>query len=83
MSDRVDEWKGKVKKGVGDLTDDEKMKREGQAEETSAKAKREAEGAVEQGKGKAEETWGDITDDPERQAQGQAEQAKGDVRRTG
>lgn len=83
MTDRVDEWKGKVKKGVGDLTGDEQMKREGQAEEAAAKAKREAEGALEQGKGKAEEAWGDITDDPERQASGEAEQTKGDIRRTG
>lgn len=83
MTDRLDEWKGKAKQGVGDLTDDEKMKREGQAEEETAKAQREAKGAAEEGKGKAEETWGDITDDPERQAQGEAEQIKGEARRTG
>ena len=83
MSDRVDEWKGKAKQGVGDLTGDEQMKREGQAEEAEAKAEREAKGALEEGKGKAEETWGDITDDPEHQARGEAEQIKGDARRKG
>lgn len=42
-----EEMKGKVKEGVGDLTDNEKMKREGE---------------MDQLKGKAQKSWGDVKD---------------------
>ena len=83
MTDRVDELKGKVKKGLGDLTGNEEMEREGKAEEATAKAKREAEGAIDKGAGKAEEAWGDVTDDPEHQVKGKARQAEGEAKRAG
>jgi uncharacterized protein YjbJ (UPF0337 family) len=42
-----DQGKGNVKQGVGDLTDNEQMKGEGQVDEL---------------KGKGEQAWGDIKD---------------------
>lgn len=83
MSDRVDELKGKIKEGVGDLTGDEQMQREGEAEATAAKMERESEGAMDKGIGKAQETWGDVTDDHETEAEGKARQFEGDVKRAG
>ncbi len=39
MGMNADQAKGKVKQAVGDLTGDEKLKKEGQADETAGKAK--------------------------------------------
>ena len=83
MSDRIDEAKGEIKKGIGDLTGNEEMEREGKAEAERARLEREAEGAVDQGVGKAQETWGDLTDDPETEAKGKARQVEGDIKRAG
>jgi uncharacterized protein YjbJ (UPF0337 family) len=83
MSSRIDEIKGKVKQGVGSLTGNDEMEREGQAEETEAKVERETEGAVDQAVGKAQETWGQVTDDEETEAEGQARQVEGDIKRAG
>jgi uncharacterized protein YjbJ (UPF0337 family) len=83
MSTRVDEIKGKVKQGVGSLTGNDDMAREGEAEATRAKAEREAEGMVDQTVGKLEETVGDITDDTQTELEGKARQAEGDIKRTG
>jgi len=35
----VDKTKGKMKQAIGDLTDDERLRREGQADESAGKAK--------------------------------------------
>ncbi len=83
MSDRVDEIIGKAKQSIGNLTGNEDMKRDGDAQATEAKAKRETEGAVDQGAGKVQETWGDITDDKETEAEGKAKQVEGDIERAG
>ena len=48
MSGEMDKAKGKVKKAVGDLTDDSEMKREGHVDEGAGKAK----GAVDKVKDK-------------------------------
>jgi len=37
-----DEAKGRIKQAAGDLTDDERLKREGEIDETSGKAKSKA-----------------------------------------
>ena len=39
MSGKTDELKGRTKEAYGDLTDDEKMKREGRRDETAGKTK--------------------------------------------
>lgn len=40
MAGEKDELKGRVKQAVGDLTDDDRMRREGKKDETAGKAKR-------------------------------------------
>ncbi len=39
MSGQGDEFKGKLKKAAGDLTDDKELRREGRADELAGKAK--------------------------------------------
>jgi uncharacterized protein YjbJ (UPF0337 family) len=51
MAGEVDKAKGRVKKAVGDLTDDEDLKREGEIDETTGKVK----GAIEKVADKARE----------------------------
>jgi uncharacterized protein YjbJ (UPF0337 family) len=83
MGDRIDELQGRAKQGVGTLTGDEDMEREGKAEADWAKAKRETEGAFDQGVGRAQEVTGDILDDEDMEARGKARQLEGDVKRAG
>ena len=83
MTDRLEETKGRLKEGVGDLTGNEQMEREGRAEADGAKVRREVEGAVDQGVGKVQEEWGDLTDDPATEAKGKARQLEGDAKRAG
>ena len=83
MDERVQEIKGQVKKGVGTLTGNEEMKREGEAEAKAAKLAREAEGAVDEAVGTAQEKVGDVTDDTETELKGKARQAEGEIKRTG
>jgi uncharacterized protein YjbJ (UPF0337 family) len=83
MGDRVDETIGNTKKALGDMTGNEDLEREGQAQADGAKLHREVEGAVDQTVGKAQETWGDITDDKETELAGQARQAEGQAKRAG
>jgi uncharacterized protein YjbJ (UPF0337 family) len=83
MSTRIDEFKGKVKQSVGNLTGNDDMAREGEAEATQAKAEREVEGAVDQAVGSVKETVGDITDDQKTEMEGQARKVEGDIKRAG
>jgi uncharacterized protein YjbJ (UPF0337 family) len=55
MSGTADEMKGRVKEAAGDLTDDERLKKEGQADQTAGKVKK----TIEKGKDKLD----DIVDD--------------------
>jgi len=45
MDSNVDQTKGRIKQAVGDLTDDEDLKKEGRADETAGKVKGFAEDA--------------------------------------
>jgi len=45
MEDRIDEAKGRAKEAAGDLTDDERLKREGKMDRAGAKVKRVARNA--------------------------------------
>jgi len=47
MSSQTDKAKGRIKEAAGDLTDDESLKREGQADQAGAKVKETAERAHE------------------------------------
>jgi uncharacterized protein YjbJ (UPF0337 family) len=42
MEDRFDEAKGRAKEAIGDLTDDEDLKREGKADRAAASVKEKA-----------------------------------------
>ena len=46
MSGKTDEMKGRVKEAAGDLTDNERMKREGQVDQAAGKTKQAADKAV-------------------------------------
>ena len=52
MGDKMDEAKGRAKEAVGDLTDDEKLKREGQLDRAGATVKEKAGDAVDNAKDK-------------------------------
>ncbi len=83
MSTRVDEIKGKVKQGVGSLTGNEDMAREGEAEATKAKAERETKGMVDQAVGTVEEKVGELTDDKQTELEGKGRKIEGDIERAG
>ena len=83
MGDRMDELQGRAKEGIGNLTGNEGMAREGDAEADAAKLGREAEGAIDQGVGKAQEAVGDMIDDEDMEARGEARQMEGDLKRVG
>jgi len=55
MGDKMDEAKGRTKEAVGDLTDDEKLKREGKLDRAGAKVKETAEKTVDSAKDKMNE----------------------------
>jgi uncharacterized protein YjbJ (UPF0337 family) len=46
MTDKADEMKGRAEEALGDLTDDERLKREGKIDRSAAKIKGKAEDAV-------------------------------------
>jgi uncharacterized protein YjbJ (UPF0337 family) len=83
MGDRIDELQGRAKEGVGTLTGDERMAREGRTEADMAKVKRETEGAIDQGVGRAQEVTGDVLGDEDMEARGKARQLEGDAKRAG
>jgi uncharacterized protein YjbJ (UPF0337 family) len=59
MGEKTDEAKGRAKEAVGDLTDDEKLKREGKMDRAGAAVKRKTGEAVD----KTKEVVDDLTDD--------------------
>jgi uncharacterized protein YjbJ (UPF0337 family) len=82
-----EELKGNIKKGFGDLTDDEQMQAEGeadrlkgQARQDAAKASEYTKGAGEELKGNIKKGFGDLTDDEQMQAEGEADRLKGQAR---
>jgi uncharacterized protein YjbJ (UPF0337 family) len=52
MSERFDEAKGKAKEAVGDLTDDDDLKREGKLDQAGASVKEKVGDAVDKAKDK-------------------------------
>jgi uncharacterized protein YjbJ (UPF0337 family) len=83
MSDRVDELKGKLKKGLGDLTGNERLQAEGEVQSEDARAKRKTKGAVREAGGAVKEGFGKLTGDEATQAEGAAEKLRGKAERTG
>jgi len=83
MGNRIDELQGQIKKGVGSLTGNEEMERDGAAQTEEARLKREAEGTLDQAAGTVEEKFGDDTAATETELKGKARQVEGDIERTG
>jgi uncharacterized protein YjbJ (UPF0337 family) len=52
MGDKMDEAKGRTKEALGDLTDDEKLKREGKLDQAGATVKKKTGDAVDSAKDK-------------------------------
>ncbi len=59
MGEKTDEAKGRAKEAVGDLTDDERLKREGKMDRAGATVKRKTGETVD----KAKEAVDDVMDD--------------------
>ena len=83
MGNRIDELQGQIKQGVGTLTGNEELEREGATQSEKARLQREADGAIDQAAGTVEEKVGEVTDDPETAAKGKARQVEGDIERAG
>ena len=81
--DRMDELKGRIKEGVGGLTDNEQQEAEGKAEAERARVGREVEGAADSATGAVQEGWGKLTGDASTEAEGKVRQAGGDIKRAG
>ena len=83
----AEELKGNVKKGVGDMTDDERLRAEGEADrlkgrarQDSAKASEYTRGVGEEFKGNVKKGVGDMADDERLRAEGEADRLKGQAR---
>jgi uncharacterized protein YjbJ (UPF0337 family) len=83
MSDRLDELKGNVKKGLGKLTGNQRLKMKGVAEAAGARARRETKGALRQAGGRVKEAIGGLTGRAALKAKGKAEQLRGKAERAG
>jgi uncharacterized protein YjbJ (UPF0337 family) len=83
MSDRIDELKGNVKKGLGDLTGNKRLETEGEVQSDNARAKRKTKGAVREAGGAVKEGLAKLTGDEATQAEGTAERLRGKAERTG
>jgi uncharacterized protein YjbJ (UPF0337 family) len=58
MGENVDEAKGRAKEAAGDLTDNDRLKREGKVDQAGAEAKDKVGNAVDKGK----EAWRKVED---------------------
>ena len=83
MSDRIDELKGNVKKGLGDLTGNKGLETEGEVLSDNTRAKRKTKGAVREAGGAVKEGLAKLTGDEATQAEGTAERLRGKAERTG
>jgi uncharacterized protein YjbJ (UPF0337 family) len=83
MSDRIDELKGNLKKGLGNLTGNRRLEAEGGTQSDDARAKRKTKGAVREAGGVVKEGFGKLTGDEATQAEGKADRLRGKAERTG
>ena len=82
MGDPINETKGNIKEGVGKVTGNEQMQREGQVESDAAKVQRQVQGTAEQVQGQVQEGVGTLTGDQSTVAAGKAKQVEGQARRS-
>jgi uncharacterized protein YjbJ (UPF0337 family) len=83
MSERVDEFKGRVKEGAGSLTGNERLEAEGKAEAEGARAERKTRGALRETGGTLKEGVGALTGDEVTEAEGRAQRVHGQAERKG
>jgi uncharacterized protein YjbJ (UPF0337 family) len=83
VSDRLDELKGDVKKGLGGLTGNKRLQAEGEVQAEGARAKRKTKGAVRELRGAVKEGVGELTGDEATQAEGTADKLRGQAERAG
>ena len=83
MGNRIDELQGQIKQGLGTLTGNEELERDGAAQTEEARLKRETEGAIDTAAGTVEEKVGEVTGDTETELKGKTRQVEGDIERTG
>ncbi len=83
----AEELKGNLKKGIGDLVNDEQLEAEGEVDRLKGQGRQEAAKSAEYAKGTGEElkgslkrAVGDLVDDEQLEAEGQAERLKGKAR---
>ena len=58
MGEKADEAKGRAKEAVGDLTDNDRLKREGKMDQAGAEVKEKTSDAIDKGK----EAWRKVED---------------------
>jgi uncharacterized protein YjbJ (UPF0337 family) len=83
MGDRIDELKGQVKKGLGALTGNPRLKAEGTVQAGVARAKRKTKGVLHEAGGALKEGVGKLSGDLATQARGTAKKLRGKAERTG
>ena len=83
MGDRIDELKGKMKKGLGNLAGNTGLKAEGAVQTSVARAKRKTKGSLREAGGAVKEGIGKLTGDLATQARGTGEKLRGKAERTG
>jgi uncharacterized protein YjbJ (UPF0337 family) len=83
MTDRLEEFKGRVKEGAGKVTDNERLEAEGEGQAEGARAGRKIKGAAQEAGGAVKEATGKITSDEEAEAEGKADRLGGKATRSG
>jgi uncharacterized protein YjbJ (UPF0337 family) len=83
MGDRIDELKGRVKKGLGALTGNPRLEAEGTVQTGVARAKRKTKGVLHEASGAVQEGLGKLTGDLATQAMGTAKKLRGKSDQTG
>ena len=83
MGDRIDELKGRLKKGIGTLTGNTRLEAEGAVQAGVARATRKTRGVLHEAGGAVQEGLGKLTGDLATQATGTAKKLRGKAERTG
>ena len=83
MSERIDEFKGRVKEGAGKATGNERLEAEGKGQAEGARATRKTKGALRQTGGTLKEDVGALTGDEVTEAEGHAQRVRGESERKG
>ena len=83
MSDRIDEFEGRIKEGTGKVTGNERLEAEGKGKAEAARTARRLKGAAREAAGSLKEGAGKLMGDRPREAEGAADRLKGKSERAG